>query len=307
MKIDFHNNRKLVHLLMIILVVLWGLEYIAAKFALEAFDPLSLTFCKYAVAALAFLVVRIFQKKKFYLKRKHILTLVLCALFGQILYFAAEYSAMGYLPVSTISIILAFVPLLSIVIEAIINKRKPNTIIVLGIIVCILGVSIIIGVDFDEILSGKWIGYVLAFSLILFWNAYNFITERLSGSYESSHLAFMQVLAATLLSLPIAIAQSPEIHGVSPEIIGYVLFLGITSGFLGFLIYVMAISVIGPTPCALYSNFLPISTSILGWIFLGEKLTMLQMLGGVIVIASAAVVIWQKGVLDDKYRSQGGA
>ena len=285
---------------MIMLVILWGLEFIAAKTALDTLEPLTLTAYKYGIAAVILLVIRTIQKKKFPLKKKHLLLLILCAIFGDILYFAAEYTAMDYIPVSMISIILAFVPMLSIVIEIFVDKRVPNVIIVLGIAVCIIGVVMIIGVDFDEIFSGKWIGYLLAFSMVILWNAYNFITEKLSGDYEPYDLTFMQILTATILTLPFAIFGAPSSGDIDVSLIIGILYLGIVCGCLGFLIYVVAIAVLGPTPCALYSNFLPVTTAIFGWIFLGEKLTMLQILGGAIVIGSAAVVIWQKGKLDEK-------
>lgn len=294
------NNRKIVHCLMVMLVILWGLEFIAAKTALETLNPFTLTAYKYGIAAIILLIIRAIQKKKFPLKKKHIFLLILCAIFGDILYFAAEYTAMDYIPVSMISIILAFVPMLSIIIEIFVDKRVPNFIIVAGIGVCIIGVVMVIGVDFNEIFSGKWIGYLLAFSMVILWNAYNFITEKLSGDYEPYDLTFMQLLTATVLTLPFIIFNSPGPGDIDGSVIIGVLYLGAVCGCLGFLIYVVAIAVLGPTPCALYSNFLPVTTAIFGWIFLSEKLSMLQILGGVIVVGSAAIVIWQKGKLDEK-------
>ena len=55
---------------------------------------------------------------------------------------------------------------------------------------------------------------------------------------------------------------------------------------------------LGPTTSALYSDFLPVSTAVFGWIFLRESLSPLQMLGGVVVIAAGYIVIKEKGKLD---------
>ena len=297
---DLLKNRKTVHMLMVLAVIMWGFEYITAKYALEVIEPLTLTCYKYVVAAVILFLVRTIQRRKFPLQKKHIITLILCALFGQVLYFLAEYNAMDYLPVSMISIILAFVPLLSIILEIFIHKRNPNLFIVLGIITCIIGVAIIIGVDLDEIFSGRGIGYLLAISCVFCWNAYNYITERLTGIYAPYDLTFLQITTAVLLTLPYALFNPPAPGDIDLVVIGSVLFLGGVAGCLGFIIYVIAISAIGPTPCALYSNFLPVSTSVFGWIFLGERLTMLQIFGGVVVITSAAMVIWQKGRLDER-------
>lgn len=288
------------------LVFIWGFEYVAAKAALSTIEPLNLVFYKYLVAAVVLLVIRLAQKKWFTFKKKHIITLILCTISGEILYFYCEYSAMDYLPVSVISVILSFVPMLSIGIEAILYKRAPNAVIIIGIAVCIVGVSMIIGVDFSEILAGKWIGYILAFGAVVFWNMYNFITEKLTGEYEPYNLTFMQILCTVALVLPYAIFNIPEMSQLTGPVIGGVLYLGLASASIGFLIYVLGISVLGPTPCSLFSNFLPITAALFGWIFLGEVLTFVQILGGIIVISAGVVVIWQKGKLDDKYEELNG-
>lgn len=298
---SFLRNKKVAYCLMGFLVFIWGFEYVAAKAALNNIDPLNLVFYKYLIAAIVLFAIRTVQGKRFTFKKKHIITLILCTISGEILYFFCEYSAMDYLPVSVISVILSFVPMLSIGIEAVVFKRRPNAMIVIGIIVCIIGVSMIIGVDFEEILAGKWIGYVLAFGAVVFWNIYNFVTERLTDEYEPFNLTFMQIFCTVALLLPYAIFNMPELSQFTGEVIGGVIYLGLGSASIGFLIYVLGITVLGPTPCSLFSNFLPITAAMFGWIFLNESLTIIQILGGAIVISAGVVVIWQKGKLDEEY------
>lgn len=295
------KSKKFVYCIMTLLVFMWGFEYVAAKEALRVLSPFTLIFYKYLIASTILLVIRLIQKRKFPLKKKHIITLVLCSICGEILYFGCEYSAMDYLPVSIISIILAFVPMLSIVLEIFISKKYPNLIIVIGIVICIIGVCMVIGFDVNELASGKIWGYLLAFGAVVFWNGYNFITEKLSDEYDPYDLTFMQLSCTVVLTIPFAFYNSPGLSELSPAVIGGVLYLSTISALIGFMIYVIAISVIGPTPCSLYSNFLPVTAALFGWIFLGETLSGIQMLGGVIIIGSGAVVIWQKGKLDEKY------
>jgi drug/metabolite transporter (DMT)-like permease len=48
----------------------------------------------------------------------------------------------------------------------------------------------------------------------------------------------------------------------------------------------------------MFSNFLPITSAFFGWVLLGEALTGMQMLGGIIVVAAACIVIREKGRID---------
>ena len=280
---------------MTLLVFMWGLEYIAAKYSLEVINPLSLIFIKYSIGFSFLFIIKLIADRRFSLRRKDIPMIIVSALFGDVFYFASEYGAMSYLPISVITIVLAFVPSLSVLTELIIYKNKPTALIVAGVLVSVLGVALVIGADFSELFQGKYIGYLLAFGAVISWNVYNFITKGLSKKYVPLDLTMLQQVCAILMVLPYALANLPSLEVINSTITMGVLYLGIVSAGLGFLIYVQAIKVIGPTPCALYSNFLPVISTILGWIILGEYISAIQIIGGLIVIVSGTVVIREKG------------
>jgi drug/metabolite transporter (DMT)-like permease len=85
---------------------------------------------------------------------------------------------------------------------------------------------------------------------------------------------------------------------MTPAAIVGAVYLGVVSCALGFFIYVNALSVIGATPCALFSTFMPVTAAFFGRIILNETLTPLQIVGGLIVVVSACVVLRQKSLLD---------
>lgn len=288
-----------IYIMMTVLVFLWGLEYIAAKAALDVFKPLSLVCLKYMIGLVFLIITKIILDRRLPLKARDIPLFLICALFGDVLYFAGEYGAMAYLPVSVITILLAFVPCLSVVIEMLFYKNKPSGLIVAGVIVSVIGVAMVIGADISEFFQGKYIGYLLAFCAVISWNIYNFLTKDLSEKYRPLDLTLLQQVCAVLLVLPYTLCNLPDINVIDSQIVAGVLYLGVISSFIGFLIYVKAINVIGPTPCALYSNFLPVTTTFFGWILLHERVSPMQILGGLIVIASGAIVIRLKGKEND--------
>ena len=295
MLIQILNSKKAMYILMTLLVFLWGLEYIAAKAALETIQPLSLICIKSSIGMLFLFIAKYAINKRFPLKAKDIPILLISALFGDVLYFGSEYGAMSYLPVSVITIILAFVPCVSIVFEGIRYKTRPNGLILAGVFASVAGVAMVIGADIREIFQGKYLGYLLAFGAVVCWNVYNFITKDLSAKYRPLDLTLLQQICAVILALPYTIANLPKTEALTPMVISGILYLGIVSAFIGFLIYVKAIDIIGPTPCALFSNFLPVTTTILGWILLNEHLSGTQLVGGLVVVASSVIVIREKG------------
>ncbi len=294
------NQRKIAFILMCLLVCLWGLDYVAAKGALDVLEPMNLLFLKYGVGLLLILAIKLKQDRKTIVRAKDIPFFILCSIFGEILYFYCEYSAIDYMPVSLITIILSFVPIVSMILDRIIYKHKFSLKIFLGIVICIIGVAIVIGADFRILLQGRLTGYMFAFGAVLSWNAYNFITAKVSENYTSVTMSFNQLFCTILLLAPYAIHTMPPAEVFTADVVGEVVYLGLGSAGIGFLIMVNGLRHLGPTISAMFSNFMPVTTTIFGWVFLGEAIGPLQLLGGVIVIVSSCIVIAEKGKMEEQ-------
>lgn len=294
------NERNKALLLMCMLVCFWGLDYVFAKEALNILQPMCLLFLKYSVGFLVLGAIKLKIDRKTVIKRKDIPWFILCSIMGEILYFFCEYNAMDYIPVSLITIILSFVPAVSIVIERVVFKKKLTTRLVLGVACCIVGVVTVIGADFRILLQGRWAGYLLAFGAVLSWNCYNFITAKISENYSSSTMSFTQLCCTVLLVLPYALHTMPPIEDFTPKVVGGIIYLGCISAGIGFFIMVNGLKTLGPTISAMFSNFLPVSATFFGWVFLSETIGIMQFVGGAIVIASSCIVIKEKGKMEEQ-------
>lgn len=295
-------NRKLAHVLMIFTVTSWGFEYALAKDAMHAIEPITLVCFKYTVALLVIALVKFKLEGRSGMKRADIFLFMLCAATGEVLYFYMEYEAMNYMPVSLITILLTFVPVVSIFVEWIAFKIAPSIALLVGVAVSLCGLVLIVGVDVDTIFEGKIIGYLLCIGAVLSWNIYNFITSSLGGRYQPLTLTFNQLTCTVLLSWPLALANMPNFNDITGVIIAEVVYLGVVSGGIGFVIYVAALYTLGPTTVSVYANFMPISATFFGWILLNEMITGVQMMGGLIVIGAGYFVIREKGRLEEKLR-----
>lgn len=291
-------NRKLAHTLMTFTVVSWGLEYSLAKNAMEIMDSMTLIFFKYAIALVIIAGVKFRMEGAGFMRKQDVLLFIFCAAMGEILYFYMEYEAMNYMPVSLITIMLSFVPVVSILIEWAAYHRTPSVMLLLGVAVTMGGLAFIIGVDLETILQGRWPGYLLCVGAVLSWNVYNYITAHLGKRYRPLTLTVNQLTCTVLLSAPYAIGHLPEAGDLTLPILVQVLYLGIFSGGVGFIIYVAALYSLGPTTVSIYANFMPISATFFGWLMLGELISGMQIAGGVVVIAAGYYVIREKGRLE---------
>ncbi|MGI6721021.1 MAG: DMT family transporter [Anaerovoracaceae bacterium] len=302
------DERHKAHALMVLLVVIWGMEYICVKVAMGVFPSLTLLHIKYLLGLVEMFFIKMRLDPYHWFRKRDIIFFILCSLTGELFYYYCEYSALDHMPVSLVTILLAFVPVVSVLIERVIWKRKANARLLAAMIISIVGVVLIIGVDISQIMHGRLIGYLFCLGAIISWNCYNFLTAKLAGKYTAVTMAFCQLLCTTLLTAPYAYTHMPPLQSaMHPKIILAVLFMGIVDAGLGFIIYVYSISRLGPTTNAVYSNFLPVSSTILSFLLLGERISPWQILGGLVVIGAGYFVIREKARLDEEAERRAAA
>jgi len=288
------NEKKLIYFLMCLVVVIWGLGFVIVKQTLELLEPLSLLFFRYLFAFVLVFIIKLKKDRGIVIRKKDILVYIVCSIVGDIFYSYCEYTALSYLPVALLSILITFAPAVSVAFERVLYKKCASAKTILGVIVCILGVVLIIGVDLDILMEGRLLGYLLAFGCIVSWNVYNFITAKLHKDYSTVSLTFNQLLCTLLLLAPYMIHSIPDLPEFTFGLTMQLIYLGVISGGVGFLVQVRALHVIGPTPTVLFMNFLPITTTFFGWLILRETITIVQMIGGAIVLSAGYVVIKEK-------------
>jgi|GEM_PF-416756 len=292
-------QKKTAYLLMIALIFAWGIEYIFAKQALDVMESLTLVFFKYLIGFAICLIIKLKTEGKSLMRKKDIPLFVVCAIVGEIGYFYLEYTAMAFLPVSLLTIILALVPALSVIIDKAVYNKKTTGKIIAGILLSIAGVTLVIGMDYRVLFQGRLVGYLVAFGAVISWNIYNFLTASLHDRYQTATLALNQMICTLLLVGPWAMAHLPDPGRITAGTAGGILFLGIVGTGIGFVIYVRALHVLGPTITAILSNLLPVTTTLFGWLILKEVILPLQMVGGAVVIAAGCLVIKEKGRLEE--------
>jgi drug/metabolite transporter (DMT)-like permease len=259
---------------------------------------MSLLFLKYIIALVLVLAVKVTREGWKFIRKEDIKIYLACVLFGEIIYFYCEYTAMEYLPLSIISIFVAFLPVVSVITERILYKRKTSGKVIAGIGVCIFGVALVIGVDFHSLLEGKIIGYALIAIAVVAWNMFNYITASLHQKYDTATLTANQLLCTVFILLPYMVYSIPKLPAFTPALGIQLAYIGLINSGVSFLILVKALHVLGPTTVSVFTNFLPLTTTLFSWMILQETISPIQMAGGAIVIISGYFVIKEKGKME---------
>ncbi|MDH7600056.1 MAG: DMT family transporter [Sedimentisphaerales bacterium] len=148
----------------------------------------------------------------------------------------------------------------------------------------------------DFAASASWLGIVLILLEAIFSGAYTVSIKRYLSSVASSSAFFAVSLYTTLALAILATAfgrpgQVLELTWLQWSYVGMSSALAIA---LGHTLYYAAIKRIGPTIPALVILAQPFGVLVLSWVVFGERMTLVQMIFGVVLLVGAAIGIWSR-------------
>lgn len=286
--------KKIFGLLAIISVVIfWGISFISASQILLVVNPLVLGFFRYILAVLFVGVIVIVKRVDMRVSKKDLLIFFLAGLLGIFLYSILENTALTLISAAAASILTALTPMTMIIGNFVAYRERITISEALLILISIAGVILVL---FDDLtLSTGWrdmLGYGLMLLSLGFWTVYSLMTKKVVQKYSSLKVTAIQSIMALLLFVPTLL-----IPGVFPDFGAFtaldwwnLLFLGIICSGLCYFLFIHSIHVLGVTLPNLLLNFIPIVTIITNAVLGHQPITLLQVIGGVVVVASMTVL-----------------
>ena len=289
------NSKVLPLLAALYLPFTGGFDFVFIEYILKYVDSITLVCMRLIIVALLMHIAHRTIQGPFRVDKKDMLRFLIAGGLGTGVYYIFEAIGIGMTSAALSSIILAMVPLFGLFGDRILYGTKITKLKLIGVIVSIVGVAVIVFGAGDSEISGTLLGIGLLFVAAIFWAVYIIIGKPLSEKYTSMTVATAMFSAGALVDIPIFLLYQP----------GNILHLGIKNFFLIILFAVICIGLanllylygVGKLPIIVSSilmNVLPVVAVIVSWIVFKESLTLLQLLGGALIIASVIAITLEK-------------
>lgn len=286
---------------MLLCTVFWGYSFISTKIILNQLPPVSIAFFRQIIAVIFLFVWLKGSKQLNKISLKDIPLVALGGFFGIVLYFIFENRGIQLSTASNASMIVAAVPVFTMFSEALFFKEKITFIKILSLILSFVGVYMVVTengkLDFS---SGKLLGNFLVLFAMLSWVIYTLINKKLDDKGDSKNLTFWQSLFSIFLFIPFIIPEINHWQPISLYSTMNLLYLGIFCSALAYVFYIFAARILGSTVCSAFLNLIPVVSVIAGVIVLGEKITLFQIFGMLIIMASLFMLLF--GHKNSKYQ-----
>ena len=290
------NDKKQIfgHVLACGTQMMWGATFVSTKVLLTNFLPVEVLFTR---TVLAFFALLLFYPHRLKLKNpRQELAFAGAGLFGIVLYFMLENTALTMTYASNVGIIVACAPFFVAVIVGIFFKNEKSGMnFYIGFVVSIAGV-ILISLNGQKTFNLNPLGDGLAFLAMISWGCYSALVKKI-GEWDYPIIAVTRRIYfyGILFIIPVLLQQhaswKPELL-MKPEILANFLFLGLCASALGFLLWNLSTKWIEAVKTSVYIYLSPVVTVILSVFVLHEKMTTASVAGALLIFAG--LVISQK-------------
>jgi drug/metabolite transporter (DMT)-like permease len=274
------------HIMAVVAMLFWGMSFIWTKIVFETYSPVTTIFIRLIISVVVLFLFVLITRRYQRIKKKDFRYFFLSSLFNPFLYFIGENYGLQHVSASLTAVIISTIPVITPFIVVFFYNEKLTRLNFGGLLLSFAGVLIIIFSD-RVILEGNFLGLIFLLMAVVSSIFYTIFVKKLSVTYKPVNIIMWQNLIGVFLFFPLFLAfDIDETITVVPgqKTILSLVMLGIFASSAAFILYVYAIKHLGIIKTNLYTNLIPVFAFLFAFMFLGEKITLLRIVGLVIVL-----------------------
>lgn len=272
--------------------LVWGASFLFIELALESFTAIGIAFLRGFLGAMSLLIVIVVTNQKLPRVGKHWLHIAVVALLLNTVPGFLFAVGQQYVSSAIAGILNATTPMMTLLIISLaFREQKPTLNQNLGIVLGFAGVALV-GLGGGEIsFTSPWGIALLLLATLCYGIAMPYAKRFVSPlPYSPYVLAAAQVSASALLAALPALLVGVTHAPVNASALWGILALGILGTGFAYVWNYRNIELAGSVIASSVTYVTPVIAVVLGFLVLGERLTLLQAAGGVLVLVSALVV-----------------
>lgn len=233
------------------------------------------------------------KKDKYQLNRKDYLAVLFLGIMGFYLSSLLDFVGLKYITASLERLILFAYPTIVVLIGVFYYKEKINRQQVFALLLTYIGIAIVfIGnvsiTNQRNLIIGSVLIALCAVTYAIYIAGSGQLVPKMGTWLFTSYVLSISAFAVIIHYL----IQNKGLGNLdlAIEVYAYALLMATFSTVIPTLIVVESIRLIGASNVAIVSSVGPISTITMAWIFLGERLTFVQLLGGILVLCGVVFI-----------------
>lgn len=271
---------------------IWGGMYVVVKHIVKVIPPLELVWMRYVIALVTLIIIGLASKQKWQMKQKHILLVITISLIGYVLSILTQETGTMLSTAQMGAIITSTTPAFMVLFASILLKERLTFKKASSVSLATIGVIAIVGID--DIDMSSTLGGLSLIIAALTWALMSVLIKLLPTRYSQIVVTTYAVLIAVVVLTPFVIVRYPQVslnELVQPNIWGGLLYLGIISTSLAFLLWNRGLQMLHASSGGIFFFFQPVVGTFLGWAILGETISMTFWVGSFLILIGVLIAI----------------
>ncbi|HDR7386429.1 DMT family transporter [Bacillus toyonensis] len=289
------KNTLLGSLYLILASSIWGGMYVVVKVLVSVIPPLELVWLRYLVAIVALLIIGFVTKQKWRIEKRYFLIIIAIGVIGYAISIVTQETGTMLSSAQMGAVITSSTPAFMVLFAWLLLKERLT--VKKGISVCLATIGVIIIVGIGDLNMSSVLGGISLLIAALTWALMSVLVKRLPSDYSQIVVTTYSTLVALIVLTPFVL---PRLHAIDvsqltrPTIWGGLLYLGIISTAVAFLLWNRGLQMLNASSGGLFFFFQPVVGTLLGWLILGEKIGVTFWVGSILILIGVLLVIREK-------------
>ncbi len=271
---------------------IWGGMYVVVKHTVSVIPPLELVWMRYAIALIALVIIGLASKQNWRVSRQHFLLIGAISIIGYVISIITQETGTMLSTAQMGAIITSTTPAFMVLFAWVMLKERLTFKKSLSVCLATIGVMTIVGID--DIGLSSTLGGLSLLIAALTWALMSVLIKCLPTNYSPIVVTAYAVFIAVVVLTPFVILRYPQVtlqELAQPDIWGGLLYLGIISTSLAFLLWNRGLQMLNASSGGIFFFFQPVVGAFLGWAILGETLSMTFWIGSAFILLGVLIAV----------------
>ncbi|AUI72544.1 DMT family transporter [Companilactobacillus alimentarius] len=285
------SKRVLGSVFLTIASIIWGAMFVVVKIIVNEVHPIQLVWLEYLIALVFLIGYSIMKKEKWHINWSDLKLVFWIGIIGNTISLVAQEMGTGLSNAQTASVITSTIPAFMIIFGWLILKEKLNKIKILSVVIAILGVVMIVGLKMSG--TNVILGVLLLVLDSIAWALMSVLVKKVK-TYSSLQITIMSTVVAVVALTPFILSDMSSLTSINfadPTIILSLLYIGAVSTAVAYVMWNRGLQIVSAGSSGVFYLIQPIVGSFLGWLLLGEQISVGFVIGSFMILASVWISV----------------
>jgi drug/metabolite transporter (DMT)-like permease len=281
----------------------WGFSYVWTKIVYLYYSPITTITFRLLFATLILGILGFAFKWIERPQSKDWWGLFLISLSEPFFYFMGESHGLDLVSSTFASLMIATIPIFSLIVARIWVNERLSTLNILGIILSFTGIAIMV-FEADFTIKEPILGIALMLLAVFSAVVYSILIKRMSHKYKAATLLFYQNGFGLLLFIPFFMHYSwSEVMNTAIDfrLISSLSMLVVFATILAYFFLIKVIGKLGVSKTNVFANFVPVVTAFAAWAILPDESPTLKTAAGILIVICGIFFSQTKRIKKDNF------